>query len=977
MNPDQWQQIRPILESALELPPASRKTFLDGVCADPSLRREIDSLLLSHDQADASLLSPGSLSLHLEPEACFRLLRGKRIGHYEIVEEIAEGGMGAVYRALRADGQYRQEVALKIVRAELGADLTAGRFRNERQILASLDHPNIAKILDGGSTPDGLPYFVMELIDGLPITEYCDQHKLAIDERVDIFRTVCSAVHYAHQHLVIHRDIKPTNILVTAEGVPKLLDFGIAKLLDPSLLPENATLTGGGLWLMTPEYASPEQLRGSAITTATDVYSLGLVLYEILAGHRPFCFPSRLPHEVARTILESEPEKPSSAVRRAEKIGCGGRDTTPPPTPELIARLRATSPDKLERRLAGDLDNVVIKSIRKEPGERYNSVEQFSEDIRRHRENLPVIARRDTAGYRASQFVRRHKAGVAAAIIVFVAVIGGLGATLHEAHIAREERSRADARFGDVRALANSLMFDVHDSIENLPGSTPARKLLVERALRYLDSLSRDAASDASLQRELASAYEKVGTVQGNPFGANLGNTLGALESYQKALAIRESLAKPNPRDIDAQLAVARSQRLIGAVMANRGERDCVHTLQESLAISERLSSVAPSNRAVLEELEAAYYLLAIIVDGYGDYEAASAYFEKLLPIAQERVRLAPEDRTLRREQARAEVRLGDILAKTGSRKDGALHGQRGIEILESLATDQADAESSRWLGMAHWMLGDILLLDGDNTGALRSYREERRIVQGLAAADPTNAVLQYDVACASARVGNAWSLAGHETAGLDIENQAARMFRLQLARDPAYIEPRLCLAYALVWAGEALVRLGRNTEALQSFQNALTIWIPLALQGKGSGVEADLALVHANIGRVLVKLDRLEQASKEYHAALGLAEPIALADPETLDAQYALAETYAGLGQLAEIRASNAHSALQHRIACWSDARDSYERSLNTWQRIPNPATRTPAGFACGSRKAVARQLARCQAALGRFGRQPAGAGR
>jgi eukaryotic-like serine/threonine-protein kinase len=967
VNPDQWQQIRSILESALELTPASRKTFLDGVCADPSLRQEIDSLLLSHDQAGANALNPGSLSLYFEQEIRFRLLPGKRIGPYEIVEEIAQGGMGAVYRAIRADGEYKQQVALKIVRADLGVDLTAGRFRNERQILASLDHSNIAKILDGGTTADGLPYFVMELIDGSPITEYCDQQKLRVDQRLEIFRTVCSAVHYAHQHLVIHRDIKPTNIVVTAEGVPKLLDFGIAKILGPNLLPQDATLTAGGLWPMTPEYASPEQLRGGTITTATDVYSLGLVLYQLLSGHRAYRFTSRMPHDIARAIFDSEPERPSAVIRRTEGLGCDD-DKKTVLTPERIGQLRGDSLQKLQRRLAGDLDNIAMKAIRKEPRERYNSVEQFAEDIRRHLGSLPVIARKDTAGYRASRFIQRHKAGVTAAMVVAVAVIAGLGATLYEAHIARAERARAEARFTDVRALANALMFDVHDSIENLPGSTPARKLLVERALRYLDTLSRDSASDASLQRELATAYEKVGTVQGNPFGANLGDTQGALDSYRKSMAIRESLAKLNPKDIDGQLGIARSQRLIGAVMANRGDRDCVPRMQDSLATAERLSQVAPSNPAVLQELQAGYYLLAITLDGYGDYQAASGYLQKLLPIAEERAGAAPEDRVLRRELARVEVKLGYALAKLGSRKDGMVHSQRGLEILESLATDETDAESSRWLGMAHWMVGDILLLDGDATGALHSYRQERRIVQALGAADPTNAVLQYDFACATGRVGNALALADRQTAGLDMLNQAARMFRIQLARDPVYTEPRFCLAATLVWAGEGLARTGESAQALESFQDALAIWDPLALHSKGTGIEADLALIHADIGSALAKLGKWEQASKEYHLALQLTEPISIADPRILDAQYVLAEGYAGLGEVSQILASDTHSAVPQQVRHWTDARDWYRRSMNVWQLIKNPAVRTPVGFACRAPRTVAKELAQCDAALSRF---------
>lgn len=429
MTPEQWQAIRPILESALELDPDSRASYLDSACADSFLRQEVESLLASHEQAGPQVMAPGAAPIFDdEPEPQADWLKGKRIGAYEILEEVAVGGMGAVYRAARADGQYRQQVALKIVRADLGSGPAANRFRNERQILASLDHPNIAKILDGGATAEGLPYLVMEFVDGLPITAYCDQHKLTVDGRLEVFRTVCSAAHYAHKRQVIHRDIKPSNILITSEGVPKLVDFGIAKILDPSLLSESAALTTGGEWLMTPEYASPEQFRGEAITAATDVYSLGLVLYELLTGHRAHRFPSRMPHEMARAVLQTDPEKPSTVIRRKEGSG------EIPLTEDLVSGLRGDSPDKLRRRLTGDVDNIVLKAIRKEPRERYASADQLSEDIRRYLEGLPILARKATVAYRGRKYIRRHKVGVAGAAIIFVSLIGNMALTLRGTH---------------------------------------------------------------------------------------------------------------------------------------------------------------------------------------------------------------------------------------------------------------------------------------------------------------------------------------------------------------------------------------------------------------------------------------------------------------------------------------------------------------------------------------------------------------
>jgi len=314
MNRERWQQVREVLDKAIGISTTERPAFLESACAgDPELRAEVESLLASHDEAGTAFLQKPAANLNLssqetvEPKARI----GRRVGVYQILELIGEGGMGEVYRAVRADGQYDKEVAVKLVRAGLDTASVVERFRHERQVLASLDHPNIARLYDGGTTEDGIPYLVMELIEGTPIDEYCDTHKLNVTERLQLFQQVCSAIQYAHQRLVIHRDIKPGNILVTKDGTPKLLDFGIAKILDATAS-ANATLVNP----MTPEYASPEQVRGEPITTATDVYSLGVVLYQLLTGRSPYPKDTRAPHELARAICEFEPARPSTAVTR-------------------------------------------------------------------------------------------------------------------------------------------------------------------------------------------------------------------------------------------------------------------------------------------------------------------------------------------------------------------------------------------------------------------------------------------------------------------------------------------------------------------------------------------------------------------------------------------------------------------------------------------------------------------------------------
>src|SRR6266550_3514968 len=411
MNSENWQQLKSMFHAALDLAPEQRASFLTEACAgDLELRWRIDVLLASHEDAGPFLLSPAVVDAGLIATDAPSLVGeeekrvGQRIGPYEIIREIGRGGMGTVFLAVRADDQYRKQVAIKLVNRGMDTDLILRRFVMERQILANLEHPNIARLLEGGSTPDGLPYFVMEYIEGQAITEYCDERQFTTAQRLELFRQVCQALHYAHQNLVVHRDIKPSNILVTVEGVPKLLDFGIAKLLNPGWASETGEPTASMVRLMTPEYSSPEQFRGLSITTASDVYSLGLVLYELLSGYHPYHLSSRRPEEIARVILEEEPERPSAVGRRGdgEKGRWGENEVSG--KPGLVSRSSrlSFSPSHLR----GDLDNIVLKALRKEPQRRYASVQEFSEDIRRHLAGLTVMASPDTLSYRAGKFIQ-------------------------------------------------------------------------------------------------------------------------------------------------------------------------------------------------------------------------------------------------------------------------------------------------------------------------------------------------------------------------------------------------------------------------------------------------------------------------------------------------------------------------------------------------------------------------------------------
>ncbi|HSS22424.1 MAG TPA: serine/threonine-protein kinase [Pyrinomonadaceae bacterium] len=446
MKDDRWQQAKIIFNEALDKTSAGRTAFLNQACADDlELRHEVESLLTAYSDADQFIETPVVDDVLKLIDSRTPELAGKRIGQYKIIRKLGDGGMGAVYLAARADDEYEKQVAIKLVKFGFDNDFIVNRFLSERQILASLDHPNIARLVDGGTTDDGAPYLVMEYIEGLPIDIYCVQHDLSLGERLKLFRTVCGAVQYAHNNLVIHRDIKPSNILVTNEGRPKLLDFGIAKLLSADLSSPAQAKTATAVTLMTPDYASPEQVLGNIVTTATDVYSLGVVLYELLIGQRPYQVNSKNPQEMIRAICEVEPDKPSAALRDAETRRRGNQEQAGAKIP--AARLRIS-----ESELKGDLDNIVQMALRKEPQRRYESVAQFSADIQRHLDGLPVVARKDTFKYRATKFVQRNRIGVAAAAIILLSLVAGVVATAwqaraaaQQARVAQQEKARAES----------------------------------------------------------------------------------------------------------------------------------------------------------------------------------------------------------------------------------------------------------------------------------------------------------------------------------------------------------------------------------------------------------------------------------------------------------------------------------------------------------------------------------------------------
>jgi serine/threonine protein kinase/tetratricopeptide (TPR) repeat protein len=526
--PEKWDQVKELFALALERDPEERSGFLRQACAgDDSLRSEVESLLSSFDGTTTFLEDCPAADLL---SAQSRAMAGRRIGAYRIVREIGQGGMAVVYLGERDDQNYRKQVAIKMVKPGIDTEQVLHRFRNERQTLAALDHPEIVKLLDGGSSEDGSPYLVMEHVEGLPIDQYCDLHKLSIADRLRLFREVCSAVQYAHEKLVIHRDLKPDNILITKGGAPRLLDFGIAKLLNPECV-QTALVTRTDWRMMTPEYASPEQIRGRAVTTASDVYSLGVLLFELLTGHRPYRHTGQSLLEMERLVCETEPEKPSAVIsRQEEKVSRDGEGRTAI-TPESVSNQRGLQPAELQRRLRGDLDTIVMKALRKEPERRYVSVEEFSRDIERYLTGMPVRARKSTIIYRSGRFLRRHKESLAAALAV-LSIVAGIAiwqvhrvsrqnAIVPESQNAQSRRSVAILGFKNLSgrsdttwvstALSEMLAAELAagEKLRTVPGETVAR-MKIDLGLPDSESLAPEALGP--IRKNLGSDFVVVGS---------------------------------------------------------------------------------------------------------------------------------------------------------------------------------------------------------------------------------------------------------------------------------------------------------------------------------------------------------------------------------------------------------------------------------------------------------------------------------
>ncbi len=825
MIPEKWQKIKEIFGEAVEMPRSDRKKFLDEQTNDDDeLRREVEKLLVADQEAKTlfdgkSLIPPGGLPLE------------KQFGIYRIVRKIGEGGMGAVYLAERTD--LKQRVALKIIRHGADSEAILRRFRREQEILAALEHPNIARLLDVGVSPEGVPYLAMEFVEGVDLTEFCDRENLSLNERLRLFRRICEAVAYAHSRLVVHRDLKPSNIIVNEKGEPKLLDFGISKLLDETEPETDAKGTVTSMGMLTPNYASPEQFRGETVSTATDVYSLGVILFEMLTNALPYQIGDKRFDEVARAVIETEPKRPSSIVFHPSPID---QNATNENEGQKTKNKGQTTNSKS---LRGDLDNIILKALRKEPDRRYSSIEKFSDDIRRHLEGLPVTARPDTFSYRAEKFIARNRFAVAAGLIILLTLIGGIAATSWQAvraerqrAIAEQQKQETDRRFKQVRELANNIIFKYHDEIANLEGATKVRETLVGDAVNYLDSLASEAGDDKTFKNELAAAYLRVGDVQGQAFQANLGDTAAAKQSYQKAVALLEPLAEDD-QNSESQSHLLDAYGKLRDLLLRDSDEQAEELSEKAFALSEKFVAAHPDDAKETVRLVNSYISQSetrkSFAEGYEDFQRALNLIEPLVAKDSANPLLLRSNARILGEYSGnlylqgylyTDLRRDDLAAPLYRKAVGFAQKAIGLaEKARSITPDDARIPRSLYVYKMNMSLSQNEL--GESDAALKTLLELLEYTQKTVEKDAENANAIFDLSDAQQSVARAYAKRGAFDKSFDFFQKSLAVKEQLIKEDPENSDAlRMKFITKMFW-GDAQLLQGDASKAANIYRNA------------------------------------------------------------------------------------------------------------------------------------------------------------
>ncbi|HWC97567.1 MAG TPA: protein kinase [Candidatus Sulfopaludibacter sp.] len=760
MTPERWREVRDALGHVLELPPEARAAFVHQLSVtDPELSGEVEGLLACEPDADRLL--------PLEPPD---LTTPAVIGPYRILREAGHGGMGVVYEAGRNDGQFTQRVAIKVLTSGFASGAMRQRFLVEREILAQLEHPGIARLLDGGITAAGEPYLVMEYVDGEPLTEYARRAALSVPGRLRLFLDVCGAVSHAHRMLIVHRDLKPGNILVTQDGCVKLLDFGLARMMDPGASPE---VTQTVFRLMTPAYASPEQIRGKPFGVAGDVFSLGVVLYELLSGKRPFGRETDTASEVERAVCE----------------------VNPAPLPHVPA----------------DLNTILRKALEKEPEHRYASVGTLATDISHYLEGRPISARPLSLAYRSSKFVRRNRWAVIAAAAALALIVGGAGTAVVEAR-------RAQRRFEDVRQIANSMVFEMHDEIARVPGSTKARELLVRRGLEYPDRLSREAGNDMAVKRQLAAGYVKLGDAQGKPSGPSLGDSSGAARSYRKAIAIMEQVYERRPQD-----------------------------------------------RTILAELVTSLDALAYVTRG--DEEAAAS--RRARQLNQSDLDAHSGDPVAKSRLAASLFSSGQVLANARRYPESAAEFRQALAMYQELDRQHATEISAKNVASCLKKLGALALVSNDPATALDDYQQARAIDEREAAANPDSPTARMDLSFDLSDLGTTLRRLGRIPEAEEVYSRCEALRREAHNLDPGDNRARTALASILLREAGLRLDAGRHVpEAAKQLEEATALWRSQAHPPAEYGeAEYHLTQTYERLGRTPEAAQHRQIALKAFDA--------------------------------------------------------------------------------------------------------------
>lgn len=717
--------------------------------------------------------------------------KGKTLGRYLLEDVIGSGGMGTVYRAW--DPSLRRRVAVKVLHEWRAADASrAQRFLAERQILGGLVHPHIAQLLDGGTTERGTAWFAMELVDGLPIDDFCRQRRLSLRERVKLFLPVCEAVGHAHAHLVVHRDLKPSNVLVTTGGQPKLVDFGIAKLLLDA-----QGLTQTGLVPMTPSYAAPEQVRQEPVTTASDLYSLAVVLYELLTSVGPYGVPAGDVDATLRAVKHQE-------ARLASSVALAFGD-----------------------QLRGDLDAILAMALRKEPTERYASVHAFADDLRAWLDGRVTVARSGSRGYRVMKFVQRHKPAVLGVAAVVAALVGGLLTTLWQARQAERERDLAQRRFSELRSLAHAVVFDYHDAIADLAGSTEVRERLVKDALTYLHSLEASAQGDVTLQLELAQALLKIGDVQGDPFSASLGHPTEAQASYREAEALAARVLLEDARNPETTRVLA--------------------------GVEEKVGALAEVDGRTSEAIE--------------HYGKARARYAQLLESH-------PDDTRALRAMATQDLAIGQASTTEGRLDDAEAALRRALEGREAVLTREKTPDSRRDVAIARYALGQLHFERGDAEQALPLHREALAALAALHQEQPDSARARRDLAVIRSSHILSLKMTGHLDEGVALARLSVAAVEALVAGDPKNATWRRDLMAALQSEADLVFATGGAGEALAVYERSAALAEALLEEEPDNGQRVgDLSLALSKLGTCEARLKRVAAGEGHCREAIALAE--------------------------------------------------------------------------------------------------------